>query len=199
MSLVLCVTLSGCASVDYVPETGWGDNGWRADFYEEWFGGQLAAAGEPSLAKPADLGDSSSRFRLLILPTFSPASVYRIDQAGSGEMTLTYTLLNGAGGYDPGRIEVRTHRELTADEKRNFSNALDDAKLSSPQPVARLSATVDEDGNEIITICADGTRIVVESLSRNQRTFITRHECELERYPELGNLYTTVASLSSPD
>jgi len=198
MSLILCVSLSGCASVHYVPETGWGDNDWRADLYEEWFGSQLAAAREPSLSKAADLGNKSSRFRLLILPSFSPASVYRIDEVRSGEMILTYTLLNGAGGYEPGQIEVRTRRELTANEKRQFSDALDGAKLPSVQPDAPLT-TVDEDGNEIIRVCADGTRIVVERLSRNQRAFFTRHECELERYPELANLYATVAKLRSPD
>lgn len=114
-------------------------------------------------------------------------------------MVLTYKLLNGAGGYEPGRIVANTQRKLTADEQHAFRDALNDAKLFTEQPDARLGTNVDEDGNEIITICADGTRIVVESLDRDQRAFVTRHECELERYPEIGILYATVSRLRTQD
>ena len=199
LSLVFCVTLSACASIDYVPETGWGDKDWSADFYEEWFGNQLAAAREPSLLEPTALGSAKSRFRLLVLPSFSPATVYRIDEASSGNLHLIYKVLDGAGGYDPGQIALTSERELTATEALAFTEALNAAQLPSAQRDAGLDATVDEDGNEILTVCADGTQIVLERLTASQSIFITRHECELERYPELGNLYATVSELSSPN
>ena len=109
-------------------------------------------------------------------------------------MTLTYTLLDGAGGYEPGQIAARTQRELTAVEVLAFIDALKVAQLPSAQPDA-----VDEDGNELITVCADGTQIVLELLTPTRRVFVTRHECELARFPELGELYTTVSRLMLVD
>lgn len=189
------VVLSSCGTLNYVPDEGWPDQS-DSKFYEDWFGKQLAAASEPVLANKQDLGPYANRFRLMVLPSFSHTSVYRIDETDTGAMRLTYTLLDGAGGYEPGRIAVKVQRYLTPGETGAFLAVLNEARLPSAQPEADLRVKVDENGDEFITICGDGTQIVVERLSPLQRSFITRHECELERFPEINDLYTFVSALN---
>ncbi|MEN3971935.1 hypothetical protein WJS89_04575 [Sphingomicrobium sp. XHP0235] len=198
LAIAACAFLSGCTSVDFVPDDGWQDDDWSADFYEQWFGEQLAAAQEPSFSEPADFKEFSRRFRLLILPSFAPASIYRIDETQSGRMILTYTLLTGKGVYDAGRIAQTNQRVLSLSESASFREVVDRAQLRS---MTREAATVfvDESGNEIAMICADGTQVVAERLTTERRLFITRHECELERYPRFAALYDFVSKLKASD
>lgn len=187
--------LAGCASTNFVPDNGWPDNEWRAEFYENWFGKQLAAAGELPMVEGADLSGSVSRFRLLVLPSFSPASVYRIDERQSGKFILTRTVLNGAGGYDPGEVDTKAKRELTDIETANLAQLIERAQLSAAQIDASGRFETDDDGNELIIVCTDGTRIVIERLTETDSQFLTRHECDLKRYPKLSELYGFVADL----
>ncbi|MEM1197050.1 MAG: hypothetical protein AAGH57_13165 [Pseudomonadota bacterium] len=131
------------------------------------------------------------------MPTFSPASVYRIDEMASGQWRLSYTLLDGAGGYEPGTIAEVVQRDLSPRETSAFIKARDQARLSALPQDLDLFATTNAEGEEVVIICADGTRIVVEYLSPSQRFFITRHECELERNLELTALYNTVAGFET--
>lgn len=187
--------LAGCASANFVPDDGWPDNEWSAKFYEDWFGKQLAAAGELPMVDQADLSGDVSRFRLLILPSFSPASIYRIDERQSGKFILSLTVLDGAGGYDPGEVATKTKRILTDNEAASLAKLIEGAELHAVQMDVSEETTADDDGNEIITVCADGTRIVVERLTGTGRQFVTRHECELESDPRLSELYRFVADL----
>ncbi|CAN0457345.1 unnamed protein product, partial [Ectocarpus fasciculatus] len=122
----ICLLLSSCASLDYVPDSGWSDFDDAPDFYEDWFGDQLRASKEPPLTKQDDLEDFSSRFRLLVLPTFEPAFVYRIDETLTGKFVLNYTKLDGAGGYEPGDVAVSWNRDLSELESEKVMAAVDE-------------------------------------------------------------------------
>ena len=185
-----------CSSPDYVPDTGWSDSESEADFYEDWFGKQLAAAKEPSLSGRDDLGPFVSRFRLLVLPSFAPASIYRIDETSSGQLKLSYTKLNGAGGYEPGWVTERWQRGLSPGETITFRKAIELAKLPEAHREGGPNVTLDDNSKEVMILCFDGTRFVFELLSAEQRHFVTRHDCELDRDGELGELIEFVSGLA---
>ncbi|QUL38765.1 hypothetical protein [Erythrobacter sp. JK5] len=197
-SALIAAFLSACAGTDFAPDAGWDDdpeeNAWYRDFYEDWFGKQLAAANEKPLVDQADLYSFNSRFRLLVLPSFSPAIVLRSDQGKDGSATITYTRLNGAGGYDPGGIAVTWARELKAPELESLNSRISAANIYD---AAQYHNPVADDG--VITICADGTRYVFEYLSASGRAFATRHECDIDEYPELNDLLNEVLNLAATE
>ncbi|MEP5509702.1 MAG: hypothetical protein ABJP70_09555 [Erythrobacter sp.] len=200
--LALCCilgTLAACASTDFVPDTGWKGSESKAEFYEKWFGKQLAAAGEPPLVEAINLSGSVSRFRLLVLPSFYPASVYRIDEQQLGKFTLTLTHLDGAGGYDPGKVREQTQRELTSLEAAGLVQHIESAQLEETPMEHPLRFEDDGDGERVIKVCMDGTRIVVERLTKTGRQFITRHTCRLNAYPKLAELYGFITDLQKSD
>lgn len=194
--LIGALFISSCTTLDYVPDTGWSDNESDKGFYEDWFGEQLAAASEPVLENEQNLAPFSHRFRLLILPNNSPASIYRIDTAVSGAMSLTYTKLDGAGGYEPGDIAEQWTRELSANEAQAFNGARDEASLAKRKRQSDLYAANDIAGANPIVLCMHPPVFVFESLSPGGRSFVMRDICELGREPELEKLQTLVSSFS---
>jgi hypothetical protein len=154
----------------YVPTTGWRDNDWAVSFHENWFGGDLQAMQEPPLATAGDLGPLRRRFRLLVLPTFDHPFAFRLDEDAGGRATLREVMLDGRGGYEPGRIAKQSERMLTRHETAGIDRAIDAAKLKSlpmeaPPPRVR---------NGMITVCADGTMYVFELLDGKDRLFLLR-------------------------
>jgi hypothetical protein len=154
----------------YVPATGWRDNHWAVPFHEDWFSGDLQAMQEPPLATAGDLGPLRRRFRLLVLPTFDHPFAFRLDEDAGGRAMLREVMLDGRGGYAPGRIAKQSERMLTRHETAGIDRAIDAAKLKSlpmeaPQQPVR---------NGMITVCADGTMYVFELLDRNGRLFLLR-------------------------
>jgi hypothetical protein len=173
--------------VDYIPDTGWDGDEW-AVIYEEWFGAQLRAMREPVLSSPSNLGGYTERFRLLVLPTFEPGRSYRFDWLENGEAEVSWVQLDGAGGYDPGRIDCKGGRTLAAVEARTLRTELEAVDLFS-------LPTADELQKESSTACFDGTALIFEHLSEGSRLFITRH-CHVE--PEVERLSRKVQELGSP-
>ena len=157
----------GSQTEDYVPDSGWQSAG-DASFYEEWIGSQLRAMAEPSLTQGDESTRQRRRFRVLVLPSFSPAYAYRIDEEADGRTSLHWVLLDGAGGYQPGRIAEAEARWLTTSETAPWRRAVTNAHLRRlpRQPAA-------------IAVCADGTRYVVELRDEDGAVFLTRHSCDL--------------------
>jgi hypothetical protein len=191
MAALALLLLAACATADYVPDTGWEDEGWAADFYEDWFGKQLRAANERPLARRDDLGQYAARLRMLVLPSFDPAFVFRIDQDASGLMTIVFTRLDGAGGYEPGRISETWKRVLSHEEAEAVSVSIKAAQLE----LVPLEDDPNMDGT--IAVCADGTQFVFERLTPGRREFVTRHECELDEYPRLAELSKKIIEIAS--
>jgi hypothetical protein len=165
----------------YVPSTGWASG--DAALYERWFGRQLRAMREPTLRGPRSLAGNRRRFRLLVLPSFSPAYAYRVDEDARGRHILTWVMLDGAGGYAPGRVAGRESRPLSASEAEGLQRAIDNARLAD---LPRQHVT-GSDGDDII-VCADGTQYVLELLGPTETVFLTRHRCELDGLAGLEHL-----------
>lgn len=82
-------------------------------FMEAWYGNQLRAMEEPSLFRPKDIEGFDWRVRVLVLPSFDPGFAIRVEKPIDGAVTSITTVLDGAGGYDPGEIDARMHRTLS--------------------------------------------------------------------------------------
>ena len=161
----------------YVPTTGWQDNAREPAFFERWYGKQLRAMNERPLSTAANLEGWRERFRLLVLPNYEPALVYRIDIAADGSAVLRWAKLDGAGGYDPGQIAEEHKRVLPPHEIQLFKAALKDAALMS-RP--RQAKTADTDGKGSVTICIHATVYVFEYLDEDDRQFVQRDSCDME-------------------
>src|SRR3954465_12496715 len=156
LPLMLAQAQAPLAPGDYVPDTGWHDDSWSRDFYERWFGDQLRAMGEPPLGAPPDLAGFEERFRLLVLPTFSPAFASRIDVGRDGRATLHWADLNGRGGYDPGGLARQGSRALRGSELRRFRSALAAAAMVSLRREQSDEMVNRADGSSTIRMCVDG-------------------------------------------
>jgi hypothetical protein len=78
----------------------------------EWFAQHLRAMVEPTLSCKDPGGEV---YRFLWLRTFDFPMAVRIAKV-KGVATLSAVELDGAGGYEPGKVSRRAHRTLTAEE-----------------------------------------------------------------------------------
>ncbi len=170
--------LQAVPASDYVPDDGWDDNDWARTFYEDWLGAQLRAMREPALSGQTQLDGYYERFRLLVLPSFEPAYSYRIDVRPDGAARLRWARLNGRGGYAPGRLVRQGYRSLLSSELRDFRRALAAAALDSLSREEQV-VFIDEEGNEYLRSCFDGTLLVFEHLTAHRRVYVVRH-CTIE-------------------
>ena len=88
-------------------------------FRRRWYSSHLRAMAEPSLSCGVSPGES---YRFLWLRTFGRPIAVRVEIGRSN--TLTAVELDGAGGYQPGKISRRVQRQLSADEWKTLSDAL---------------------------------------------------------------------------
>ncbi|MBN8810325.1 hypothetical protein [Sphingomonas sp. 67-41] len=150
-------------------------------FLEGWFGKHLASMGEPVLWAPHALDGYRSRFRMLVLPSFSQPYVIRIDQRADGRALIHYTLTNGRGGYGPGVAIRRKTRALDADRFARVTDALAAARFTARLPDnGGGQEFADAPRDEGMAICMDGTQLVFELLDAAGDHVVTRHECTLD-------------------
>ena len=115
-----------CASLDaaefFFPQRVLGERLPQFDedaFTREWYSKHLRAMAEPSLSCGQSSGES---YRFLWLRTWGRPIAVRIETGPSN--TLTAVELDGAGGYEPGKVSRRVQRPLNGDEWKTLSHAL---------------------------------------------------------------------------
>ena len=96
----------------------------KDDFINDWYGKHLKAMHEKSLLDVA--GENIEVYRFLWLRTFHHPIFVRIERRQS-EVKLFTKELDGAGGYEPGRILRIDERTLTEAEWCEFLRLLDKA------------------------------------------------------------------------
>ena len=149
-------------------------SGREADaFAREWYSPHLQAMHEPSLSCGPSAATESYRF--LWLPTFDQPVAVRISRFDK-RFTLDAVILNGGGGYDPGSIEKKIHRDLTAAEWSRAIAALGRVNFTELPTVERWFITPDPDtGDEVFISTNDGTTVIVEGRSDTYHV-VERHE-----------------------
>jgi len=88
-------------------------------FRREWYSKHLRAMAEPSLSCGESPGES---YRFLWLRTFGRPIAVRVENGRSN--TLTAVELDGAGGYEPGKISRKVQRQLSMEEWKTLSDGL---------------------------------------------------------------------------
>ncbi|RAK51137.1 hypothetical protein [Phenylobacterium soli] len=137
-----------------------------------WFGSHLRAAQERSLWQPAsELRGRTLRF--LWLRSFHAPAVIRIDEPARGTYWLTATLLQGNGGYEPGRIDRRVTRRLSPEEAEAYEKAY--SQLAS---LPRIGC-----GNG-----ADGSEWIIETRDQGRYSLLKRWTPASGTFHDLGVL-----------
>jgi hypothetical protein len=93
-------------------------------FRNNWYSKHLRAMKEESLYSPE--GDWVESYRFLWLRTFNHPVAVRIWKCGSVRF-ISVKELDGAGGYEPGKLKLDRKRELTPDEWSGFMRHLNDS------------------------------------------------------------------------
>ncbi|HZM99334.1 MAG TPA: hypothetical protein VFB70_08065 [Pyrinomonadaceae bacterium] len=93
-------------------------------FRNKWYSRHLTAMKEEPLYSPNDKWVESYRF--LWLRTFHHPVAVHIWKCGSTRF-ISVKELDGAGGYEPGKLKLERKRELTRDEWREFMRHLEDS------------------------------------------------------------------------
>jgi hypothetical protein len=89
-------------------------------FTRKWYSEHLRAMSEPSLSCKEPVGTA---YRFLWLRTWGAPVAVRVEKAATGA-TLIAVELDGAGGYEPGKVSRRVRRSLTASEWDQIVKAL---------------------------------------------------------------------------
>ena len=123
ISLILVTWSSGSALADtknYFPPGALAPSSTDSDsFMNAWFSEHLAAMSEPVL-KPIN---GVRTYRFTWLRTFHHPVAVRI-VATDTHVKLFATELDGAGGYDPGKVLRKIERDLTVDQSRKFDDLI---------------------------------------------------------------------------
>ncbi|WP_333816640.1 hypothetical protein [Tabrizicola sp.] len=107
--------------------------------------------------------------RLLVLPSFTGATAFRVDHRASGEYYWTALRIGGAGGYEPGPPLLAVEGALpinTSDKLERVLKKLDFFAMASEVLDSKR-------------VCLDGTMYVLEMRQAGDYHAIMRHECEI--------------------
>jgi hypothetical protein len=150
----------------------------------DWYSKHLRAANEPSLS--CGPSGSEETYRFTWLRTFHAPVVVRVAWSGDqGE--LVATVLDGAGGYEPGKIEKTVKRALTAAEWKALAAAIARTGLWK-------MALVDRSGG----VGVDGAEWVVEGRHGDEYHLVTRWSPDRGAYRDLGLLFVRLSGLAVP-
>lgn len=157
----------------------------RSAFFEEWYGGQLAAMGELPIWPDADADQSSRTIRLLFLPTFHNGAAMRLE-VGEGKSTqFVFKRLNGAGGYSPGELVISDSGVLSEQDRLTLETLLDQIQPFSANTPSTLAPG-----------CFDGTTVVLEISEGSSYAALSRHECNLPKGHPIRELVVLLNKIS---
>jgi hypothetical protein len=165
---------------DYVPDGIWRDEG-QAQFLERWFGDQLHAMREPVLSHPGGLGPYRRRFRMLVLPHYSPGYAIRVDESATGGR-MRLVRLDGNGGWTPGRIARQRLLTLSREEMRALNTIIRTsgvAGMAAEPPAYEQPPPDPVTGEQTIQLCHHATYFVFELVAGGESRFVVRDACEM--------------------
>ncbi|MFI5456796.1 MAG: hypothetical protein ACHRXM_15220, partial [Isosphaerales bacterium] len=121
-------------------------------FDELWYSKHLYAMAEPSLWKLSQRDRDATVYRLLWLPSFHHPVSVRIARTAEGAK-LHVRVLDGKGGYEPGRVAIDRNITLADEERKNLDRYLERASFWT------MSTRPADDGG-----VEDGDQLIVEGI-----------------------------------
>lgn len=174
--------------VRYFPVGVFSDHRWKgADlFVRQWYSKHLAAMKEPSLSCGA-LEDTET-YRFLWLRSFHNPVAVRAFRRGD-DYRLEAVILNGAGGYEPGRVSRRVTKELSHDQWRTMIARLEEIQFWQ-MPTSNTGDTVGFDGAQwIVEARRDGQYHTVDRWSGNGLESVGKLFLDLAGLSDVGPVY----------
>ena len=112
------------AEVQYFPDLALAEKAELHQLRAEWYSQHLRAMNEPSLLEARNDG-SSHIYRFLWLRTFDHPIALRLRVRPEGDGVLTVRVLNGMGGYGPGRVRIKRTVDVNSDRVSSFLESLE--------------------------------------------------------------------------
>jgi hypothetical protein len=163
-------------------------------FVRSWYSKHLAAMEEPSLL--ASVSADTEIYRFLWLRTFHHPVAVRI--ARRAEATNLHGVqLDGAGGYDPGKITDRFDKPVSAEDWSRLQKQLDTTQFWT-MPTREESPKVSDDGAQWIRVSADGAQWIIEGRRNGARHVTDRWTPPEGPYRKTGLLFLELAGFSFP-
>jgi hypothetical protein len=180
----------------YIPDNSSADGEKHDAFAREWYSPHLQAMREPSLS--CGNSEVTETYRLLVLRTFDEPIAVRISRMDR-RYTLDAVVLTGAGGYEPGEIGKRIHRDLTEAEWKHAVDALDRFNFWTAPTVEPWTVSVNPDDPSDITVQStfDGSQWIIEGRLGNYHV-VDRHE-ELGAIRAVGRIFLDLSGLRIPE
>ncbi len=155
----------------------------RADlhnFINSWYSRQLTALQEPSLytSEPPH-----HVYRFTWLRSFHPPIAIRIELPSHSLGTLTAKRTDGAGGYEPGEVDLNTSFELTPSETQEFLSKIEQCQFW------RLPTREEVDG-------LDGARWIIEGKQETRYHIVDRWSPEKGCVRELGLYFLKLSRIN---
>lgn len=158
----------------YTPRYVWSEQ-WQDEHMESWFAGQLRAMGEPSLWKLSRDDKTARSYRILQMPSFSPAIAARFEVQSDGSARVFVTELDGLGGNEPGKPRLQTTGKLTVEQVEQMDELLH--KNGFWHDRIGMGKRIDRQPKRM---CMDGVQYVVEVVFDGKYKLVTRHLCSME-------------------
>jgi hypothetical protein len=132
----------------------------RIDRLEDkaWYEKHMEAAGVRPLC--ATNLAAVERYRLIWLRSFHNPIVVTLERNGAS-VELQAVRLDGAGGYEPGKIVEKRDRSLSMEEFREFSTSLHEMDFWTLKTLDQLRREAASESDAII-VSADGARWILE-------------------------------------
>ena len=148
----------------------------------EWYSRHFAAAGERALSSYQTEMQPVRLLRFTWLRTFDHPVIVRLAEYSGERWVVHATRLSGAGGYDEGDIDARVSRDLSTSEVEALRGLLAESALFE-MSLDDCIYQIDENGEEVIVVMADGARWLVEGLDEQGYRYVNRQS------PETGAVY----------
>jgi hypothetical protein len=155
---------------EYFPENIFSDDKELDSFIATWYTGQLKALKEPSLLIASQKGKRQI-YRFLWLRTFHNPISIRIEILNS-KAKIIIKKTDGAGGYDPGNLELEKTKEIDKKEIRELLELIKESKFWNT------------DTKDPTESGCDGAQWIIEGVKNNKYHIVDRWS------PEEGNIYT---------
>jgi hypothetical protein len=164
-------TRSAGADEPFFPDLVFDTNRKINDFVVKWYSKHLKAMKEPSLWQLSKKDRSATVYRFLWLPTFHRPVSVRLVRSSEGTI-LHAVLIDGRGGYEPGKIIISKTAKISGKQWENFQRCLDKVQfweMPSKDP---------EDGG------LDGDHLILEAVRAGKHHIVDRWS------PDAGGDYT---------
>jgi hypothetical protein len=161
-ALLLVLVASLSAQTQYFPDRAFCGSH-ETGSCERWYVKHLRAMHEPSLLKLSK-DTSKQSYRFLWLRTFHHPVSTRLEVADDGSAQLFVKVLNGKGGYDPGRMIINHTIKVSKDSVDYFLGLLQKAdfwNIPTEQP-------------ESSAIGVDGAQWIIEGVGGGQYHVVDR-------------------------